>query len=627
MNGGRAMDGPKVAGLWIFSPLLRLIDAAQPAEGPPPQRLVPFCRWALHGSERALGLSILVSLVAGVSEIYAAWFTGWAIDAAQAAGPGAFPGPLWPVVIAGLAFFLLIRPLIFSADASMTTVLVAPHLFPLVMSRITRHTIGHSTRYFENDFAGRISQKAMQLSRALTDVVVEGIDVVVYASAMFFAGLFLLGGVDLRILLLFGVWFVAWVLFLRFFIPRVQMRAAARAGARTAVSGQVVDTMSNITTVKLFAHDQYEDRITGKTLTDFRDRAVEFGVVSAVFRFGLMTLGGLLPLITILGVLWLWSRGAASAGDIAAVSMVATRLSQITNRVSMAFVQIFANVGEVQDGVETLSPPHEIADRPTAGALADPRGEIRFQDITFAYGGRVSALRDFSLTVAAGEKVALVGTSGAGKSTVTSLLLRLYDVEAGQVLLDGVDVRDLTQSALRSQIAVVRQETAMFNRSAFENIRYGRPDATEAEVYAAARRAEAHDFIQTLEDHGGRQGYDARLGERGVKLSGGQRQRIALARAILKDAPVLVLDEATSALDSEVEARIQSALADVMEGKTVIAIAHRLSTIASMDRIVVMEQGQIVEEGTHDGLLATGGAYADFWNRQSGGFLGVEAAE
>ncbi|MEM1267000.1 MAG: ATP-binding cassette domain-containing protein, partial [Pseudomonadota bacterium] len=355
-------------------------------------------------------------------------------------------------------------------------------------------------------------------------------------------------------------------------------------------------------------------------------RAVEFGTMSAQFRFLLMTLAGTLPLLAISGSVWLWTLGAASTGDIALAAMVAVRLSQVTNRVSFAAVGIFANLGEIEDGIDTLAPPHEITDRDGAVAAHRAVGAVQFDAVSFGYGSAGRALEKFSLEVPAGQKLALVGASGAGKSTVTSLLLRLYELSDGRITLDGIDLRDLTQAALRRQIAVVRQETAMFNRSAFDNIRYGRPDATEDEIYEAARRASAHDFILELEDFKGRRGYEAYLGERGVKLSGGQRQRIALARAILKDAPVLILDEATSALDSVVEAEIQESLAHVMEGKTVIAIAHRLSTIARMDRIVVMEGGRIVEDGSHDALLAQRGVYAGFWQRQSGGFLATDHA-
>ncbi len=608
---------------------VRLIDPFQPAKGPPPQKLFGFARWALAGAERGIGVTLCVTVMAGLAEMAAAWFTGWVLDAsAGAVEAGAFFITFWPIILGGILFFLVIRPIIFAADAGVTSILLGPHLSPLILSRINRHTLGQSMRFFENDFAGRISQKAMQTSRALTDVVIEFSDVVVYALAMFAGALVLMAGVDARLLLIFVIWGVLYAFALRWFIPRVQVRSAARAGARTVVTGQIVDTLSNMATVKLFAHAEEEDSATRNALERFRVKALEFGMMSASFRLVLTMLGGVLPLLSILGSLYLWSKGQATPGDIAMAAMVATRLSQITNRLGAAAVSIFSNIGEIEDGVKTLTPAHEIADRADAATSLAGRGEVRFEQVRFGYGSALAALDGFDLTVRPGEKVALVGASGAGKSTAVALLLRLYDVEQGRIWLDGVDVRDIAQATLRRSIAVVRQETAMFNRSARDNIRYGRPGATDAEIEEAARRASAHDFILDLRDHRGRTGYDARLGERGVKLSGGQRQRIALARAILKDAPVLVLDEATSALDSEVEAQIQAALDTVMQGKTVIAIAHRLSTIAAMDRIVVLDAGRIVEQGTHDQLLALKGSYARFWTRQSGGFAGQrEAAE
>ncbi|MBV7395283.1 ABC transporter ATP-binding protein [Mameliella sediminis] len=603
-----------------------MIDPFAPAEGPPPQDLWPFMRWALRGSEKAILAAVCVTFLTGLAELVAARFTGWVIDSAEAAGQGNFWVDFWPIILFGVVFFLLVRPVIFIFDAGVSSILLGPNLFPLVLSRVNRHTLGHSLRFFDNDFAGRISQKAFQTARSATDLVIESTDVVVYALAMFMGAFVLLGAIDPQLLLVFALWAVFYVAALRFFIPRVQARSQARAGARTHVSGQIVDTLSNIATVKLFAADEQEDRATLGALDRYRDRSLEFGEISALFRVVLMTLGGLLPMVSILGALYLWTLGSASAGDIAMTAMVTTRLSMLTNRLGRVVMTIYTHIGEIEDGVATLTGAHEISDREGAVAKA-AGGQIRFDHVGFAYGGEQAALRAFDLTIAQGEKVALVGASGAGKSTAVSLLLRLYDVENGRILLGGTDIRDVTQSGLRQVISVVRQETAMFNRSAMDNIRYGRPDASDEEVFEAARRASAHEFILALRDHKGNVGYEARLGERGVKLSGGQRQRIALARAILKDAPVLVLDEATSALDSEVEAEIQTALEQVMQGKTVLAIAHRLSTIAQMDRIVVLDAGRIVEEGSHEALLAKGGLYARYWERQSGGFLGAEAAE
>ncbi|MCR8724448.1 ABC transporter ATP-binding protein [Frigidibacter sp. ROC022] len=605
--------------------LVGMVDSFRPAEGAPPGRLWPFMRWALEGAGWALALTFLTSILAGTMEMLAAVLTGWVIDYAVAQGPGDFLALYWPSLLVMAVFFLLLRPLVFAADSATSSILIGPHLFPLILARLNRYTLGHSMRFFDNDFAGRISQKAMQTSRALTDIILEFSDAFVYGLAIFIGTMILLSAIDIWLLLGFTVWGVFYIAALLWFIPRIQRRAASRAGARAAVTGQVVDTLSNITTVKLFGHDDYEDAATRNALQRFLDRSLEFGMLSALYRLVLLVLGGTLPLMALAGSLWLWSRGAATAGDIAMASMAATRLSMITGRMGRAAVSIFTNLGEVQDGIATLTPKHEITDQPGAAEGADLGDGIRFEHLTYGYGhpGRL-ALDDFDLHIAPGEKIALVGASGAGKSTVVSLLLRLYDVEKGRILLGGTDLRQITQAALRQQISVVRQETAMFNRSALDNIRYGRPEATEAEVHRAARMASAHEFILELHDFRGRTGYDAHLGERGVKLSGGQRQRIALARAILKDAPILVLDEATSALDSEVEAEIQEALEQVMQGKTVLAIAHRLSTLARMDRIVVLDAGRIVEEGRHADLLARNGLYARYWNRQSGGFLITE---
>ncbi len=603
-------------------------DAFQRADGPPPTDLYSFLRWCLRGAWPVLGLATLFSAMAGAMEAGTAMILGWVIDAAVASGPdGFFDGSNIGLIAAALVFFLIARPVLFGLSAASNSILVGPYINPLVLSRLHRWTLGQSVTFFDDDFAGRIAQKQMQTARAVTDVVVEMINVVAFALASLVGSLILLTTIDGRVTAIFLLWLIGYFALIKWFLPRIRSRSAARAGARAQVSGQVVDTITNIKTVKLFAHADHEDRAALGAMSLFRDRALDFGYMAAGFRFCLMALAGLLPVLLMGSTLLFWQAGQATAGDIVAAGAVAIRISQMTGWVSFTLMAIYSNIGEVEDGIRTLTPPIRVQNDEDARDLSVLRGEIEFDDVSFAYGRDIGGVNGITLTIAPGEKLGIVGASGAGKSTLVSLLLRLYSGESGRIRIDGQDIERVTQESLRRQIGMVTQETAMFNRSARDNILYGRPDATEDDMIAAARKAEAHDFIVNMQDHRERDGYDAHLGERGVKLSGGQRQRIALARALLKDAPILVLDEATSALDSEVEASIQAALRRAMDGKTVLAIAHRLSTLTEMDRIVVMDRGQIVEEGSHDELLARNGLYARYWQRQSGGFLRTEAAE
>jgi ATP-binding cassette subfamily B protein len=597
------------------------IDPFAAADSPPPDRLWPFLRWCLRGSEPMLVLAGLVAVVTGSLEVVIALLLGQVVDLALASGPEqVFSANGW--IFAGmLALVVVLRPVSMGLSAAMQSVVIGPNVNTLTLSRLHRWTLGQAVTFFDNDFAGRIAQKEMQTSRAVMDITVEGLNTIVFALASIAASVVMLATIDWRIAALLLVWLTGYLWFIATWLPKVRSRAAGRAGARAAVSGQVVDTVSNMRTVKLFANDGLEDDKALDSMGRYRARAMEFGHVTTFFRFGLMAVAGLVPALLVGATLWFWQAGIASTGDIAATGAIAIRIAQMTGWVSFTLMSIYASLGEVEDGMRTLSPAHTLRDAPDAVPLAPGAADIRFDGAGFAYGRESGGVEHIDLTIRAGEKLGIVGASGAGKSTLVSLLLRLHDVEQGRVLVGGQDVRDVTQASLRRQIAMVTQETAMFNRSARDNILYGRPDATDADLHAAARKAEADGFIAGLRDHAGRTGYDAHLGERGVKLSGGQRQRIALARAIVKDAPILVLDEATSALDSEVEAAIQAALERVMEGKTVLAIAHRLSTLARMDRIVVMDAGRIVEQGTHDALLARGGLYARYWDRQSGGFI------
>ena len=604
-----------------------LIDAFRPAKGNPPQSLGAFMRWCLAGSWPMLLVAGVLSSLAGVTEVVSALILGWVVDAAVTTSPTAFFTDHWSLMAWFLAFYLILRPLAFAVSSASNSIIIGPNVMPLVLSRLHRWTLGQAVTFFDNDFAGRIATKQMQAARAVTDVATEVINTVCFALASVIGSVVFLLVIDYRIAIALAVWLVAYVLLIRFFMPRVRVNSAARASARAMVSGQVVDTITNIKTVKLFAHAAFEDRVALKSMEVFRDRSLEFGVISTWFRLSLMTIAGILPVLLIGGAVLLWMQGLSTAGDIAASGAIAMRIAQMSGWVSFTLMSIYTSVGEVEDGMKTLAVPHALADATDARDLPAIRGEIRYDHATFAYGRQRGGVEDIDLTIRAGEKLGIVGASGAGKSSLVSLLLRLYDTEKGAILVDGQDVRTVTQESLRSQIGMVTQETAMFNRSARDNIAYGKPGASEDEIIAAARAAEAHEFIENMVDHNGRKGYDAFLGERGVKLSGGQRQRIALARAFLKDAPILVLDEATSALDSEVEANIQEALGRVMQGKTVLAIAHRLSTISAMDRIIVLDTGRIVEEGTHDELLAKGGLYARYWNRQSGGFIGTDEKE
>ena len=603
-----------------------LLDTEKPANGPPPRKLWPFMSWCLRGGWLVILLGAAISVAASVTEVTTIYLLGRVVDAA-AVVDGNFLAANMTLVIVAVFLLLVARPLLFGGLALTQSVMIGPNIFKLTLSRLHRWTLGQAVDFFDNDFAGRIAQKQMQAATSLTEVVVETVNAITFGLASIIGTAVLLGAIDWRLAILLLVWFLIYVGFLRIMLPLVRARAGARAGAKAMVTGQVVDTITNIKTVKLFANRSHEDAQAVNAMESLRGTAIKFGEVATGFRLGLIFLAGVLPVVMVGSGLALRGNGI-TPGDIAAIGAMTIRLAQMTGWISFTLMAIYGHMGEVEDGMRTLTPAYSLSDPDAAAPLPDGPNEIRFENVRFAYGRQIGGVADIDLTVHEGEKLGIVGASGAGKSTLVSLLLRLYDVEDGRVTIAGRDVREVEQSSLRRRIGMVTQETAMFNRSARDNVGYGSPTSSDADIVDAARTANAHEFILDLEDHNGRRGYDAHLGERGVKLSGGQRQRIALARAVLKDAPILVLDEATSALDSEVEAEIQDALAVMMEGKTVIAIAHRLSTIARMDRIVVMDAGRIVEEGSHADLIAKGGHYARFWNRQSGGFIGLaDAAE
>jgi ATP-binding cassette subfamily B multidrug efflux pump len=487
-----------------------------------------------------------------------------------------------------------------------------------------RLMLGQSMSFYQDEFAGRVATKVMQTALAVRDTWFTVADILVFTVIYFVTLVSVVGHFDAWMLAPFLGWAALYGVALAYFVPRLGKVGAAQADARSLMTGRVTDAYTNIATVKLFSHANREAGYARSAMQEFMNTAhAQMRLVSG-FEIVNHVLSMALVSGTVALSLLLWTRGEVGIGAVAAATAMALRLNGIAHWIMWELASLFENIGTVQDGIRTLARRHTVVDRPGAPALEVTRGEVRFEHVQFHYGGARRVIDDFSLTIRPGEKIGLVGRSGAGKSTIVNLLLRFYDVEGGRILIDGQDIANVRQDSLRAQVGMVTQDTSLLHRSVRDNIVYGRPDAGDAEMVAAAERAEAHEFIQGLRDSRGRAAYDAHVGERGVKLSGGQRQRVAIARVMLKDAPILILDEATSALDSEVETVIQQSLYRLMEGKTVVAIAHRLSTIAAMDRLVVMDRGRIVEEGDHRSLLALGGVYARLREHQSGGFLGDE---
>jgi ATP-binding cassette subfamily B multidrug efflux pump len=495
-----------------------------------------------------------------------------------------------------------------------------------------RYVLRQSMDFFQNDFAGRVATKVMQTALGVREVVMKVSEVLLYVGVYFTGALIVFASSDLRLTLPLILWLGGYILALRYFIPRLQVISKEQSDARSLVTGRVVDSYTNIATVKMFAHADREDGYARNGMDIFLGTVHRQMRLVTLLTVALNSLNALLLFSVASLALWLWWIEAVTAGAIALAIGLILRMQGMSHWIMWELASLFEQIGIVQDGIETIARERSVIDRPVPRPFAVPRGEVRYDRIHFNYGknradGMGGIIDNLSLTIRPGEKVGLVGRSGAGKSTLVSLLLRFYDLEGGRIVIDGQDIAQVGQEALREKIGMVTQDTSLLHRSVVDNILYGRPNATFEEAVAAARRAHAHDFIQELEDLNGDRGYHAHVGERGVKLSGGQRQRIAIARVLLKDAPILVLDEATSALDSEVEAAIQESLYSLMQGKTVIAIAHRLSTIAALDRLIIMDKGRIVEEGTHAELLKRGGIYAELWNRQSGGFIARDTAE
>ena len=500
--------------------------------------------------------------------------------------------------------------------------------FPMLLRwNFHRLMLAQSMHFYQDEFAGRIATKVMQTALAVRDAWIILAELLVFVVIYFVTIMAMLGGFDVWLLLPFTAWLALYGVALWAFVPKLGKVAKAQADARSLMTGRITDAYTNIATVKLFSHARREAGFARSAMQEFLGAVQRQMRLVTAFEIVNHALSMALIASTAGVALWLWMRGAVGIGPLAAATAMALRLNGISHWVMWEMAALFEHIGTVQDGINTLSRPHTVLDAPDAQPLQVSRGDVRFEQVGFAYGGTRRVIDGLSLHIRPGEKVGLVGRSGAGKSTVVNLLLRLYDVEGGRVLIDGQDIAHVTQDSLRAQVGMVTQDTSLLHRSVRDNILYGRPDADDAAMIAAATRAEAHEFIQGLTDPAGRTAFDAHVGERGVKLSGGQRQRIAIARVMLKDAPILLLDEATSALDSEVEAAIQASLYRLMEGKTVVAIAHRLSTIAAMDRLIVLDKGRVVEQGDHRSLLAQGGLYARLWAHQSGGFLGEEAED
>jgi ATP-binding cassette, subfamily B, multidrug efflux pump len=598
--------------------------AAVERDGPPPG-LLPFYLHFVRQSPRLYVAMFVFGATVALLDTVIPLFIGKLVGLMTTPDPRAAVLAQAPLLLAMAALVLIARPLAILADSMVRNNAVIPGVTTLIRWQSHWHVIRQSWNFFQNDFAGRIANRVMNTSNSLRESVVSSIRAVWYIVVYGITALLLVSSADWRLATPIVLWIVAFVFFLRYFVPRMRDLSRLSSEARSLVMGRVVDSYTNFPTVKLFARAADEDSYVREAMVEHRERIAAHMRMTTRFMATLPCMNAALVVGTAALGVWLWLAGQASAAAVATALPLAWQIANMAGWVSWEVSGIFENVGVVQEGMETIAVPHALTDRPGARELEVGGGTIRFDHVDFSYGalarGGRAVISDLNLEIAAGERVGVVGRSGAGKSTLVSLLLRFHDVEGGRITIDGQDVRDVTQESLRAAIGVVTQDTSMLHRSIAANIRYGRPQATDAEVEAAARQAHAHEFITGLRDWKDRAGYEAHAGERGVKLSGGQRQRVALARVILKNAPILVLDEATSALDSEIEAAIQEQLETLMQGKTVIAIAHRLSTIARMDRLVVMDAGRIVEQGTHDELLRAGGHYALLWKRQSGGFL------
>jgi ATP-binding cassette, subfamily B, multidrug efflux pump len=610
----------------VFRFFESLVDPYGPYEqtDTPPRRLWPFLKDYIRPFRMVFSITAALSVISAFADVALIWYVGRLVDLLANNGPEQAWALYGTEIILVALTILILRPLLLVASVALLHNAILPNFGTMIRWRAHAHVIRQPVGWFESDFAGRIANRIMQTPLAAGDAVFQTFDAVAFASVTVVGAGILLADADPRLLLPLLVWLVLYTVLVRWTIRHAGPASKASSDARSAVTGRIVDAYTNIHSVKLFAHDTRELDYARESIEASRQAFLIERRIITKMDLALTVLNGFL-IVAITGwAILLWYNGQTTLGTVAAATALVLRLNNMTYWIMWAFSSLVQSLGVVQEGMETIAQPITLVDVPGAKPLDFRAGQIDIQGISHHYGRGSGGLQDLSLSIRPGEKIGVVGRSGAGKSTLVKLMLRFYDTESGRILIDDQDIAGVTQASLRQQIGMVQQDSSLLHRSVRDNILYGRPDATEDAMIAAARRAEAHDFILTLEDPQGRRGYDAHVGERGVKLSGGQRQRVALARVILKDAPILILDEATSALDSEAEAAIQDALYGVMQGKTVIAIAHRLSTIAAMDRIVVLEDGHIAEQGTHAALLAQNGLYARFWARQSGGFIGLE---
>lgn len=591
----------------------------------PPKRLFPFLRAYAEPFRAVFWVTGALSVIVAAVEIWLISYLGRLIDILQSGTPSEVWADSGTELILVALFILTLRPAVHVLQVMLLNNTILPNFGTLVRWRAHRHVLRQSVGWFEDDFAGRIANRIMQTPPAAGEVVFQLFDAITFAIAYIIGAIILLGDADMRLILPLLVWLIPYLFLLAWVVRRIGPASEASSNARSVVTGRVVDSYTNIHSVKMFAHHDSEIAYAKDAIENARRTFQHEMRLYTLMDVVLMVLNGVLIVGVVGWAIWLWGGGTATLGVVAVATSLTLRLNAMSGWIMWAISNFFRELGVVAEGMQTIAQPVTLLDR-TCNELQVTGGVVTISDLSHHYGRAKGGLDRINLQIAPGEKVGLVGQSGAGKSTLVKLLLRFYDIEQGSIAIDGQDIANVTQDSLRRAIGMVQQDSSLLHRSVRENILYGNPDATEDQMIAAAKQAEAHDFILGLEDSEGNRGYAARVGERGVKLSGGQRQRIALARVMLKDAPILLLDEATSALDSEVEAAIQQTLYGMMAGKTVIAIAHRLSTIAQMDRIIVMDQGRIIEDGTHDALLAQGGQYARFWARQSGGFLGQDAS-